>query len=224
VKLSRRLVITVFIILVILFLGLLFWPFVQNDILLPISLVVWLFLRILVLSIDQQYYWIALIFAVFIFLYRLLPQEQPVILPDVFINENKTINSIGSWRRLFITVDSNARDEILLKQDFTRMVVSLYAIKLHTAADYKLLDALRRGDFSLPEDIHNYLFPKETIKPGRSIKLWLQSFRNASRQWILHLTGKEKAEHYRMINEVLSFLESSLEMKNDDGKFNPNQH
>ena len=40
------------------------------------------------------------------------------------------------------------------------------------------------------------------------------------RRW----TGQETAEHYRMIDEVLSFMETSMEMKNDDGKFTQNKH
>ena len=40
------------------------------------------------------------------------------------------------------------------------------------------------------------------------------------RRW----TGQETAEHYRMIDETLSFIEKSMEMKNDDGKFTPSKY
>ena len=67
-NISKRLVIVVFLLLIILFVGLLFWPFVLDDIIAPASLVVWILLRIFVLSIDQKYYWGAAIFITAFFL------------------------------------------------------------------------------------------------------------------------------------------------------------
>ncbi len=75
-KISRRLVIFIFFLLVVLFAALLNWPVVMSEIIEPFSLVAWLLLRIFVLSIDQQYYWIALILTVSIFAIRFLPKEQ----------------------------------------------------------------------------------------------------------------------------------------------------
>jgi hypothetical protein len=223
-NISRRLVITIFILLVILFVGMLNWPFVLNEIVMPISLVIWLFLRILVLSIDQQYYWVALIFAILIFLCRLIPQDQPAISSVEVISENETINSVKTWYRLFLPGENNTHDQINIKREFTRMIVQLYAIKLHTPADYKLLDSLRSGDITLPEHIHAYLFPIAAKKKKSAFLGWISNLKGAPRRWIRQVTGQEKAEQYKMINDVLGFLETSLEMKNDDRKFNPNQH
>ncbi len=223
-NISRRLVFSVFILLIILFVGLLNWAFVVKEILMPVSLVAWLFLRILVLSIHQQYFWVALILSVFIFLYRLFPPEQTTISLEEGNIGNETISTIGVWYRLILSNDGNIRDKTALKRDFTRMVVSLYATKLHTQADFHLFDALRRGEIPLPEPIYIYLFQENQQKKERSIKEWIRSLLNNLRLWIHHLTGQEKADHYRMIEEVLCFLETSLEMKNDDGKFKSNQY
>lgn len=223
-NIPKRPVIFAFFVLVILFIGMLNWTFVLNEIIMPVSLVTWLFLRILVLSIDQQYYWAALIIAVLYFLYRLIPQDQSTESSWETGNENETIKSIENWRGLFIAEESNIRGGIILKANLTHMIVSLYATKLHTSPDYKLLDSLRSGEIHLPKNIHVYLFPEEPQKPGRSLRKWLKAIWIFPRQWMRRFTGQEKAEHYRMINEVLSFLENSLEMKDDDGKFNPNQH
>src|SRR5688572_7144997 len=75
-NLSRRVVLSLLIAAIVLFLGMLFWPFIVNNIIRPIALAVWLLLRILVLSIHQKYIWYMVIFAAFIVLFRFLPQEQ----------------------------------------------------------------------------------------------------------------------------------------------------
>ena len=77
------------------------------------------------------------------------------------------------------------------------------------------------ASFPCPEHIHTFLFPDEPEKSKRSLEKLIQSIRTAPRKWIRRWTGQETAEHYRMIDEVLSFMETSLEMKNDDGKFTP---
>jgi hypothetical protein len=221
---SRRGVVFVFFLLIVLLVGMLFWPFILNEIIKPISLVVWLFLRIFVLSIDQKYYWTAIIFVVVIFLYRLFLPVQSTVSSEEFTDSNKTISTIGYWRRLFIPTDRNTHDDIILKRELARLLVSLYGTKQHTSADFRLYDALHRGEIPLPETIHTFLFSEEPQKSGRTIKKFLQSIRKTPRKWIRHWTGQETAEHYQMIDEVLSFMEISLEMKNDDGKFNPNKH
>ena len=63
-KFSRRMVISILFIVIILLFGMFFWPFILNNIITPIALAVWLLLRIFVLSIDQKYYWGAIIFVV----------------------------------------------------------------------------------------------------------------------------------------------------------------
>ena len=74
-NISRRSVVSILFAAVILFVGVLFWPFILTNIINPTALVVWLLLRLLVLSIHQKYYWTAIIFVVLVFLYRLLPQH-----------------------------------------------------------------------------------------------------------------------------------------------------
>jgi hypothetical protein len=224
VNLSRRLVIFSFFLLLTLFLGMLFWPFLLHEILTPISLVVWLLLRLLVLSIDQKYYWAAIIFVVLFFLYRLLPQGQAAARSEESWETNATIRSISYWHSLFTFTDQTVRDEITLKRELTRLLLSFYATKQRTAADFGLYEALQRGEIPLPEHLHTFLFWEEPPKTGFALKTLAQSIWDTPQMWLRRWTGQETAEHYRMIAEVLAFMETSLEMKNDDGKFTPNQH
>jgi hypothetical protein len=208
----------------LLLLGMLFWPFILNEIIKPISLATWIVLRIFVLSVDQKYYWGAIIFVTVVFLFRLLPQDQTDIQSEDFQDSNTTIKTIEYWQVLLTITGHDARDEKSLKRELINLLLSLYASKQRTSTNFRLYDALQRGEFALPEHIHTFLFPDELQESKRSVKKFIQSIRNTPRKWMRRWTGQETAEHYQMIDEVLCFIERSMEIKNDDGKFTQNKH
>ncbi len=217
---SRALVVGAFSLSVILFVGLLFWPFVLNEIITPTSLAVWILLRIFVLSVDQKYYWMAIIIITSLFLYlRLLPPSHPTVQSEEAQHLNATMRVLDAWHSLFYLIGQHVQDDELLKKGLVRLLLSFYAAKQHTLADFHLYDALKRGDISLPQQIHAFLFPEEPQPGGRSfivsIRKLVQSIRNTPRRWIHHWTGQDTAEYYRMVDEILCFMETSLEMKND---------
>jgi hypothetical protein len=222
---SRRLAILVFSILAILFVGLLFWPFILNDIITPVSQVAWVLLRIFVLSIPQQYYWIAIVAIAAFLLYRrlALPLDSTVQSQDSG-ESNATMRNLSHWRSLFTLVDRQLREDEPLKRNLRRLLVALYATKQHTSADFRLDEALQQGKIPIPEQIHAVLFPEEPQQAGYSFNKLVQFVRNAPRKWIRHWTGQETAEDYRMLDEILCFMETSLEIKHDDGTFKPHQH
>jgi hypothetical protein len=229
VRRSRALVIGIFSLLIILFVGLLFWPFILNEIIRPTSLAVWVLVRIFILSLDQKYYWVAIVFIAAIFLFlRLLPPAHSTVESEDSQHLNVTMRTLDYWRSLLNLIDHRVQDDEMLKKELARLLLSLYATKQHTLADFRLYDALQQGEIPLPEQIYAFLFPKEPQPVGRSfianIRRLVQSIRNTPRKWIRRWTGQETAERHRLIDETLCFLETSLEMKNDDGKFNPHQH
>jgi type IV secretory pathway VirB3-like protein len=215
---SRRVTLSLLVAAIVLFLAMLFWPFVVNNILRPSALAIWLLLRILVLSIHQQYFWYAVIFAALLFLFRLLPKKQSDIQSDIYLETNSTIINIGYWRGLFTYTGQNIRDEKAIKQELIHLLASLYATKNSITTNWLIYDALQQGKIPLPGKIHTFLFPQDPPLPGGPLIRFFHSIRKTLRNWIRQWTGLEKAEHYQMIDEVLRFLETSLEIKNDDGK------
>ena len=216
VKLSKRVVLALLIAAIILFLGMLFWPFVVNNIIKPIALVVWLLLRILVLSIHQKYIWYVVIFAAFFFLFRFLPQEQPDIQSSVSPEPNTTILNIEYWRNLFIHNGQNVREDETLRRELTHLLTSLHASHQSTSNKFFIHDALQNGEIPLPGNIHAFLFSQEPPASGGLRKRFPQFIRETPRKWIRQWTGQEEAEHFQMIAEVLNFMETSLEITNDD--------
>lgn len=223
-KISRRMLALILFISIGLLLGMFFWPFILKEIIKPASLVVWLLLRIFVLSIGQQYYWGAIIFVVIFYLFRIFRQEQPLAPPEYFQDSNATLKTIEYWRNMFTLFKDGTRDEVILKRELIQLLLAFYSSKQHISANFGIYDALQRGEIALPEHIHTFLFLSEPKKPGRSFKNIAQSIRNTPKKWIRRWTGQETAEYYRMIDEILSFLETSLEVTNDDGKINSTKY
>ena len=209
----KKPVIVGFIFLLTLFLGMLFWQFILDQIIAPFSLVFWLLLRMFVLSIDQKYFWGIIIFIVLVFLYRLLPAGQLAPQAEAPRISNATMQTIETWRSMFTLVGYNNPEAKILKRELIRLLLSLYATKKRTTADFELYEALEKGEIPIPEDIRAFLFVEEPGRTQRSLKEWAKSIGSNLRNWKRRWTGQEAAEYYRMIEEVLSFMETSLEMK-----------
>ncbi|HEX2992496.1 MAG TPA: hypothetical protein VHO49_17560 [Anaerolineales bacterium] len=223
-NISKRVVGALLLVAIVLFLGMVFWPFVLRDILQPVGLAVWLLLRILVLSIPQNYFWYAVIFAAFIVLFRLLPEAQSDTPSAARAESNSTMTKIDYWRSVFRYSGQDAQDEKILKDRLTRLLISLYTSKQSTSNDFRIHTALEQGTIRLPGKIHTFLFAEKPQASGGPLRKFFQSLRTAPQTWIRHWNGQEKAEYDQRIEEVLNFLETSLEIKHDDGKRSQTRH
>jgi hypothetical protein len=201
---------------IILILGWVFWPFVLDQILAPMALTAWLFLRIFVLSVDQKIYWSALILGAGFFLFRRLflntAGEEPVSQPE----GNLTLKDIDFWRSFLSLYTHEDRDQFYIKRELVRLLVSMYASKQGVAANFIVMESLKKGEISLPESIYTFLFEDEKPQAGGSIKQFLEQLWLAPGRWWYEYSGRKAAEYYRLVEEVLTFLEMSLEIK--DGK------
>jgi hypothetical protein len=195
--------------------GILFWPFILKDIIQPLALVLWLLLRVLVLSIDQKYIWGALIFLVAVFIFRLMLQDQVDAQSGDPSAADAALKPIAYWRNLIALEGQGGWENKTLRKELVRLMLSLYATKQRTPADFRLYDALKQGEIQLPPRIHAYLFPDKPKDGGTSVKIFIQKLWNAPRKWIRRWSGQEARDQNRMLVEVLNFMETALEIKND---------
>lgn len=222
--LSRRLVLPILVVALLLLFGMFYWPFVMDQIITPFALSAWLFLRIFVLSIDQNCYWSAIILVVVVFLFR-LPFAPPAARPPgEFLNANDTVRTIEYWRSRFTLTNPNASDEKALKRDLIHLLASMYASEGGAAPNFTFYEALQRGELPLPDPIHTFLFHDEPVEAGRSLGKLMRSARRTSRKYLRRWTGQERQEYHCMIDEVLRFMETSLEIENNHGKRTQNKH
>lgn len=220
---SKRFVLAFLIAALVVFLGLLFWPFVLNNIIQPTALVLWLLIRILVLGIHQKYIWYAVIFAAVLVLLRLLRQTQSKLPSQASFETNTTITNISYWRGLLLYNGQDILEDKALKRKLAHLLTALYALKQGASNDFRIYDDLQQGTIPLPKNIHTFLFPPAPVSNG-PLKKFFQSILKTPRRWIRQWTGQEKAEHHKMIDEVLNFIETSLEINNDDRNLSQNKY
>ncbi len=188
----------------------------------PVALVLWLLWRILQ-SVDQVFYWSLLVFLTVAWLVvRLLnsireadvPEETSSILP------NSTLERISYWRNS-IEMASRRPGSETLEQALGWKLAALYTAGQPDAAPYEIYDDLKQGKLSLPEPIYAFLFPPEPSSPRRTFRQILSSIRDLPRKHARRWTGREMAEYYQALDQVLKFIESLRENKYDDEHFDP---
>ena len=212
-KQPRRLLAFCVALAAVLVLGLLLWPFGLNDILMATALTAWLFMRIFILSIDQNLYWFVLVIAAFFLLSRypiqhlLIDNSEPPAKNDLIHTE------VDLWKSYFTFYAHDRNERFIVKRELFRLMVAQYATKQGVTANFMVADALRKGEIPLPEEIRVFLFEEDLSQARRTFKQVLKDLYSAPRRWMDGRSGRRKAEYYRNVADVLNFIESSLEMK-----------
>lgn len=206
-----------------------FWPFIAAEIIAPIALLAWLLLRIFVLSIDQQTYWYGMVFVVLVSLFRLWPRDFAERPFERHAGGNVALRDLGRWRSYFELTDHDLQNLRNLRWELVRLLLTLYATKQHAEADLRLHEALQRREIALPETIHAFLFPADVPAKPRSYLQRVRDFWLAPLIWVRRraLLRQQRAECLLRIDEILGFLEQSLEMNDghdDGGRRKQNQY
>ena len=214
----RLILLFALILVLILALGILFWPFVLANIVTPVALLVWVLLRILVLSIDQKILWALLAFSALVFILRRVSHE--VRIPEQYgpLEGNTTLKKVELWRHFIQFSPDEVGEHEAIQRELSRMLVSLYTTRQSSSTFMEVNEALKERQIHLPDPIYAFLFSsRAAAAPRRSFKQALGALFRASQRYFHRWTGRESADYYRSIDAVLTFLETSLEMKNDDG-------
>jgi hypothetical protein len=191
--------------------GAIAWPHLLAGVIAPAAQLAWLLLRLTFLSVDQHFYWFALLLALPLFLGRSLlldagptpPRPAPGAPPA---------GLAATWRRRLEQARLGAWDLALVRGDLLSLVVSCQALQRDLEADFRIREALRDRQLPLPDPVHAFLFPPPPPPAGGLRRLPLRAraaLRGALRAW----TGREAADQRRAIAAVLSFLETSLELE-----------
>gem|GEM_PF-1695085 len=221
-KISRRAVLIIALILgPFLLISFSFPAFVQDNFVKPIALVLLLGWRI-VQSIDQRIYWFALVFAVL--LYALIRLYRLFQVPNTFEqtqspDSNAALEQINYWWTSIRLTEFEVDQADGLKRNLINMLTAIYASKQFHAMPYEVYGALEQRQIPLPEPVYAFLFPAQPFGAKRSIKQALRRWRDMPRRQIRRWTGREKAEYYQMLEQVLKFMEAVMENEDDTPRF-----
>jgi hypothetical protein len=217
-KLSPRTSLVILLLGLALILGILFRAFIQDNFVTPVALVIWAIWRLL-LTVDQNVYWGWLIIAAGTYAVTRLASlsrdplaAEPTSPPDT----NATLEQVNYWRTsMYLTQDETEKPNSL-RRDLAKMLVDLYASKQHEAVHFKIYEALQQRQIPLPDDIYAFLFPAEPGKGKRSFRRILSNLKQLPRRRIRHWTGRDVADYYQSIEDVIRFMETALETQHGD--------
>lgn len=176
----------------------------------PIALVIWAFWRVLQ-SIDQTIYWGALIFFSVVYAFYRLTRESTHAAPVKQPGSNLTLENLGYWRNAIIFTSDEIDQDNLLKQNLGKMLASIYAAQQPGTANIDIYTALHRQEIMLPEKIFVFLFPPENISPNFSLPALARAIQRTFRNIVRRLSRRDVADYYQSINEMLTFMESTIE-------------
>jgi hypothetical protein len=197
-----------------LLLSFLFRSFVLDNFVRPLALVLWVFWRVL-LSVDQRLYWGVLIISALVYVFIRVGQELTSAEHPLPLDPNVTMDTVDYWQ-LSVRL---AAEEIDKPDPFQRnlgsMLATMYALKQPDAPQWVVHDALRQRQIPLPEPIHAFLFPAEPVGGKRSFWQLLRAIWHTPKKWTRRWTGRDVAEYYQAIDQVLTLMESTMEINND---------
>jgi hypothetical protein len=227
---TRRRVLVIFLVVVAcLITGLVFWPYLLKDVIQPVATVVWLMLRLFVLSIDQIVFWWLLVAAIVIyFTYRLLRLSSAPPAPGEPSETSSPLDPVKLWQAS-IQAGALQEGESPVKHRLTWLLSSTYASRQQAGPSYQIREAFEQRQIPIPDSVYQFLFPASAARakisfwkdPLRTTRQALVTLPGKLRTRLRRLSGQEKAEYYRSIDEVLSMMESSLEIPHDDDPSNP---
>jgi hypothetical protein len=197
-----------------LLLGFFLRSFLLDNLIRPLALVL-LLLKRAVQSVDQQMYWYVLIASAVLYLFVRFARTLTEPPPEPPVESNVTLDSINQWRVLIPLADEAAERPNILNQNLGRILTTIYSSRQPDAAHWEVDEALRLRRIALPESIYAFLFPArpDADEPPfrRTVRAVLRAPQTLARRW----TGRDAAEYYRSIEDVITFMEFSMEKKHD---------
>jgi hypothetical protein len=213
--LSRRAALLLLLLGLALLLGFFFRSFLLENFIRPVALVVLLLQRV-VQSVDQHVYWYLLIASAVIYLFVRFALTLTAPPPETPAEPNVTLDSINQWRVLIPLSDEASDRPNILKQNLGRILTTIYSSREPDTVPWEVDEALRVRRIPLPESIHAFLVPaapaEETSPVRRILRAVWRAPETLARRW----TGRDADEYYRSVEEVIRYMEFSMEKKHDE--------
>ena len=222
-KLSRRSAWLLVLLGVGIILGFLFRDFILMNVVSPIAVILLLFWRVL-LSIHQAFYWgMMIVLAVGLAFYRLFQVVEVEDRPAASTH-NSVLKDVSYWRLSLQLAGDEGSANTGLKSGLRSMLVDVYAARQPDTTHLAIYDALRSRQLPLPDVIHHFLFDDEEQTTKLSWRERLRRLAAGPGKWIRRLTGRDRADYYRALEETLTFMETLMEIKHGNEYFNPSEH
>lgn len=191
-KIKIRILFSIFLILLLGLIVFLLRSFFYKNLVEPIIYFIWLIIRIL-LSINQEVFWVILILLVTFVGLLIFPKEQQNKIRSSYLYSNKVENRVTYWKGKFQSADKDTYGRESLQQNLEDLVIS-------------------------NTNLHGNMNGSEICKPNLKAKPWylflvkgLSLFKSKSQM----SDSFSDSELERNLNQILDSMESQLEMQNE---------
>jgi hypothetical protein len=180
----------------------------------PVAAVLWAAWRVII-SVDQSVYWGALIVLYSLVMVRLLPRGQsgPSNPGDHRRHEPRT--QVEHWRGLIENAALGEEQHAALRDSLKTLLASTVGQRERSSAA-ELERELKSNQIALPPAAREYLFPASTRHRRHFGSHAVDPF-SWTRRWLHRWTNKGRGSEYRTLDELLGWMESSMEIKDDKG-------
>ncbi len=189
-----------------------FPAFLVTGVMQPVALSLWLAWR-MVTSVDQSTYWALLILICCVWLVRVLPPGRRRQVTPESGGVQEPITSISHWQALLRNAQRTDAGEAALRANLHELLEEVVGGGEH-AADNGLERRLLSNRTILSPAVHEYLFPTSTTTYWLALD-YVHRLGAGFVRWLRRAIGMPAGPDPVTINEVLGWMESMMEMKND---------
>jgi hypothetical protein len=194
----------------------LFRAFLLDNFVRPLALVFWMVWRLLG-SVDQATYWTLLVAVppvyVFVRMFRHLLTEN---VSDSSIRPYNTPAAIDFWRTFILSTAGEKTAVNLLKRNMIEMLANMYTTSQPDIPYWQVYEGLESRQIPLPGHVYAFLFPPDPARGRPPVWKFFYNLRRSPAVWVRQWTGRAEAEYFRSLDELLAFMESSLEINHDN--------
>jgi hypothetical protein len=196
-------------------LGFLLRSFLMENIVAPAAYLLWTLGRV-VTSVDQSFYWGALICVTLVIalarLFR-LTAKSPALDAPISSDFCAILERMHSWHNLIQWTSYRSEESKILEQNLSEMLAQIIASHQTDTPPFIILKALKNHELPIPDSIHRFLFSTEPSGTQQLFQQWLETVGEMPRKTIRHWMGRDMDEYLLSLERTISFLESSLEKK-----------
>jgi hypothetical protein len=195
---------------------------VLQGFVLPAATALWLVLRTFVLSIHQGVYWWGLIVLVVFVAFILLLRGADSRAVDHTSPAITAWDPSRRWKESILLGRTTMPSRDAFRQNLAWLLSSLYASPRPGGEKYQVRAALQEGRIPIPPGVHDFLFlSTQPPDPPPSFfanpRAWVSAAVESMMEMLLSRPRRRRraAEYARLTAEVLSFMETQMEMTHE---------
>lgn len=201
---------SIILLLIVVSLVVTFRSFLFAYIILPVAVLFWVAWRF-ILAVDQNTYWLILMFLCSALMMRFFPFSKKRISRPAYDYRISPANRVEYWQEVFEKSLSNDIENTTLRESIQGLVVSAIATSQKSRSS-DVAQMIASGQLCLPPEARRYLFSTKKEDPSSPGIKWVGSWRAT---WQKMWNKNTSSSNQDSVHEVLRWTEDFLEIEHE---------